>query len=255
VESEPFRLDLALEGVRAERYLAQNSPLGTLISGSLTMDLSLEGRLDSLALPVTQALNGVGRFEIRDGRIAPNALTEGVLRFLRLEGVRDLGFTRWSSPFLLQEGLILLDGSNFSGSELVAEIQGALGLGGSLDLGALVRPDSTLARAAASAAGAAGQVIDRYLRAGGALELALRLTGHASNPRVELDPDAMQESTRSVLEETTRRARESGEAEVRKRGLDVLRGLVGQGEPDSAAAAPDTVPSAAPDSTAQSGGA
>ena len=255
VESEPFRLDLALEGVRAERYLAQNSPLGTLISGSLTMDLSLEGGLDSLALPVTRALNGVGRFEIRDGRIAPNALTDGVLRFLRLEGVRDLGFTRWSSPFLLQEGLILLDGSNFSGSELVAEMQGALGFGGSLDLGALVRPDSTLARAAASAAGAAGEVIDRYLRAGGAMELALRLTGHASNPRVELDSDVMQESTRSVLEEAAQRARDSGEAEIRERGLDVLRGLVGQGDPDPDAAAPDTVPSAAPDSTAQSGGA
>jgi hypothetical protein len=87
------------------------------------------------------------------------------------------------------------------------------------------------------------------------MELALRLTGHASNPRVELDPDAMQESTRSVLEEAARRARDSGEAEVRERGLDVLRGLVGQGDPDPDAAAPDTVPSAAPDSTAQSGGA
>jgi len=253
VESEPFRLELALEGVRAEQYLAQNSPLGGMISGSLTMDLSLEGTLDSLALPVTRALNGIGRFEIRDGRIAPNALTEGVLRFLRLEGVRDLGFTRWSSPFLLQEGLILLDGSNFSGSELVAEMQGALGLGGSLDLGALVRPDSTLARAAASAAGGAGEVIDRYLRAGGAMELALRLTGHASNPRVELDPDAMQESTRDVLEEAAQRAQESGEAEVRERGLSLLRGLVGQDDPDSAGSAIDSA-GAAPDSTAQSGG-
>ena len=251
VESEPFHLDLALEGVRAEQYLAHNSPLGSLISGSLTMDLTLEGGLDSLALPVTRELTGVGRFEIRDGRIAPNALTDGLLRFLRLEGVRDLGFTRWSSPFLLQEGRILLDGSDFSGSELVAELQGALGFGGSLDLGALVRPDSTLVSAAASAAGAAGEVIDRYLRAGGAMELALRLTGHASNPRVELDPDAMQESTRSVLEEAAQQASESGEAEVRERGLDVLRGLLGQGDPDPAEAAPDTATSAAPDSTAQ----
>lgn len=241
VESEPFGLDLSLEGVRAEQYLAQNSPLGTLISGSLTMDLSLQGGLDSLALPIRQALNGVGRFEIRNGRIASNALTDGLIRFLRLDGVRDLGFTSWSSPLLIQEGLIVLDGSDFSGSELVAELQGALGFGGSMDLGALVRPDSTLARAAASAAGAAGEVIERYMGAGGALELALRLTGQASDPRIDLDPEAMQQSSRDVLEEAARRARESGESEVRERGLDALRGLVGQ---------PRTEPESAPDSAA-----
>jgi hypothetical protein len=254
VESEPFRLDLALENVRAEQYLAQNSPLGTLISGSLTMDLALEGALDSLALPLAQALNGVGRFEIRDGRIASNALTDGLLRFLRLEGVRELAFTRWDSPLLIREGLIVLDGSDFSGSELVAEMRGALGFGGSLDLGALVRPDSTLARAAASAAGAAGEVIERYMGAGGALELALRLTGQASNPRFELDPEAMQESSRGVLEEAARRARESGEAEVRERGRDMLRGLIGQDDPEPEGAVPDTAPSAAPPDSAAGAG-
>ena len=242
VESEPFRLDVSIVGVRAEQYLAQNSPLGELISGSLTMDLTLEGGLDSLVLPVTRTLIGSGRFEILDGRIASNALTDKLLRFLRLEGVRDLRFDRWVSPFLIQEGLIVLDGSDFSGSELIAELQGALGFGGALDLGALVRPDSTLARAATSAAGAAGEVIDRYTRAGGALELAMRLTGQASDPRIELDPDAMQESSRTVLEEAAGRARESGEAEVRERGLNALRGLVGQDDPEPEGAVQDTAP-------------
>ena len=245
LESEPFRLDMTLKDVRAEQYLAQNTPLGTLVSGTLSLDLTLEGGLDRLVLPVTQALTGVGRFEIRDGRIEPNPLTDGLLRFLRLDGVRNLRFARWSAPLIIDRGLILLDGSHFSGSELVAEAKGALGFGGSLDLGALVRPDSALARAATSAAGAAGAVIDRYVRAGGALELALRLTGEATNPRFELDPDAMQESTKSVLEEAARRARESGEAEVRQRGLDALRGLTGQKAPAPAAGAPDTAGAAA----------
>jgi hypothetical protein len=241
-DAEPFRFDVSLRDVRAEQYLAHNTPLGTLIAGTLSLDLELEGGLDRLVLPVTQVLNGVGEFEIRDGRIEPNPLTDGLLRFLRLEGVRNLRFSRWSAPLLIDRGLILLDGSQFSGSELVAEATGALGFGGSLDLGALVRPDSTLARAATSAAGAAGEVIDRYVRAGGALELALRLTGQASDPRIELDPDAMEESTRNVLEEAARQARESGEAEVRERGLDALRRLVGQDDPEDDAA--DTVPAA-----------
>ena len=244
-DAEPFRFDVSLRDVRAEQYLAHNTPLGTLIAGTLSLDLELEGGLDRLVLPVTQVLNGVGRFEIRDGRIEPNPLTDGLLRYLRLEGVRNLRFSRWSAPLLIDRGLILLDGSQFSGSELVAEATGALGFGGSLDLGALVRPDSTLARAATSAAGAAGEVIDRYVRAGGALELALRLTGQASDPRFELDPDAMEESTRNVLEEAARQARESGEAEARERGLDALRGLIGQDDPADDAAAPDTAPAAA----------
>jgi hypothetical protein len=254
MEAEPFRLDVSLKDVRAEQYLAQNTPLGTLIAGTLSMDLALEGGLDRLVLPVTQALTGVGRFEIRDGRIEPNPLTEGLLRFLRLDGVRDLRFTRWSAPLIIDRGLILLDGSQFSGSELVAEATGALGFGGSLDLGALVRPDSALARAAISTAGAAGAVIDRYARAGGALELALRLTGEATSPRFQLDPDAMQQSTRSVLEEAARKARESGEATARERGLDALRGLTGQKPPAPAAGAADTAPAAATDSTGEAGG-
>ncbi len=243
-DAEPFQFDVSLRDIRAEQYLAQNTPLGTLIAGTLSMDLELEGGLDRLVLPVTQVLTGVGRFEIRNGRIEPNPLTEGLLRFLRLDGIQELRFSQWSAPLRIDRGLILLDGSQFSGSELVAEATGALGFGGSLDLGALVRPDSTLARAASSAAGAAGEVIDRYVGAGGALELALRLTGQASDPRFELDPDAMEESTRNVLEEAARQARESGEAEVRERGLNVLRGLVGQDDPIDDAAAQDTAPAA-----------
>lgn len=253
-EAEPFRVDVSLKDVRAEQYLAHNTPLGTLVSGTLDLDLTLEGGLDKLVLPVTEALSGIGRFEIRDGRIEPNPLTDGLLRFLRLDGVRNLRFSRWSAPLIIDRGLILLDGSQFSGSELVAEATGALGFGGSLDLGALVRPDSALARAATSAAGAAGEVINRYMRAGGALELALRLTGQASAPRFELDPNAMEESTKSVLDEAARRARESGEAEVRERGLNVLRGLTGQKTPAPAAGAPDTAPPApAPADTASGG--
>jgi AsmA family/AsmA-like C-terminal region len=252
VDSEPFQLDVSLSNVRAERYLAENTPLGTLISGSLSMDLALEGGVDRMALPVTSLLNGAGRFEIRDGRIAPNALTDGLLRFLRLESVRDLRFSRWNSPFQIRDGLIVLDGSDFSGSELVAELQGALGFGGSLDLGALIRPDSALASAATVAAGAAGAVIDRYLKAGGALELAVRLTGEASSPRFELDPEAMQESSRTVLEQAGQRALQSGEAQVRERGRELLRGLAGQ-KPAAGAAAPDTTPAAGPDSAAPPG--
>jgi hypothetical protein len=244
LESEPFRLDISLTDVQADQYLAQNTPLGTLIAGTLSLDLELEGGLDRLVLPVTQVLAGAGRFEIRDGRIEPNPLTDGLLRFLRLDGVQDLRFARWSAPLIIDQGLILLDGSQFSGSELVAEATGALGFGGSLDLGALVRPDSTLARAASSAAGAAGDVIDRYMRAGGALELALRLTGQASDPRFELDPDAMQESTRDVLEEAAQRALQSGEDEAMERGLDALHGLVGQDDPEPDAAVQDTAPGA-----------
>ena len=66
------------------------------------------------------------------------------------------------------------------------------------------------------------------------MELALRLTGQASDPRIELDPDAMQESSRSVVDEAARRARESVEEEAGRRGRDLIRGLVGGEAPDTA---------------------
>jgi hypothetical protein len=245
--AEPFRLNLSLVGVRAEQYLADNSPLGDLVSGTLTLDLDLEGGLDSLSLPVTRLLQGTGRFEILDGRLASNPLTDGVLSFLSLGAVRDLEFSRWTSPIMIRDGTLLLDGADFFGSTLVAELRGALGFGGSLDLGALVRPDSALARGAAAAAGVAGEAVDRFLDAGGALELAVRLTGQASDPRVELDPDAMGQSTRSVLEHAAQEAARSGQEDLRERGLNLLRGLAGGGaEPapadSSPAAVSDTTP-------------
>ena len=90
-------------------------------------------------------------------------------------------------------------------------------------------------------------MIDRYMRAGGAVELALRLTGQASNPRVELDPESMQESSRSVVDEAARRARQSAEQEAGRRGRDLLRGLVG-GQAADTAPATDTL-AASPDSS------
>lgn len=256
VEAEPFRLDLALEGIRAERYLAQNTPLGTLVSGSLTMDLSLEGGLDSLVLPVTQLLTGSGRFEIRNGRIASNPLTEGLVRFLKLGNVQDLQFDRWTSPFAIEDGRIILDASSFAGTQLVADITGAVGFGGGLDLGALIRPDSVLTRTAVSAAGAAGEVIDRYLGAGGAVELAVRLTGQAANPNFALDPTAMRESSQDVIDQAARRARQTGEAEVRRLGAEAVRGLLGNPSrtpADTGSVATDTTGGSATDTTGTDG--
>lgn len=225
--AEPFRLDLSLQNVRAEEYLSQNSPIGRMVSGGLTMDVSLAGEVDSLALPLTRALQGAGRFEIRDGRVASNPLTRGILDFLGLGRDLDLEFSRWNSPFTIRDGAIVLGGSYFAGSSLIANLQGALGFGGSLDLGAIVSPDSTLARGAITR-GAGGEVLRRYMDAGGVLEIALLLTGRASDPDIELDPSSMERSTRNVLERAAGEAVRSGETEVRQRGLDLLRGLTGQ---------------------------
>ena len=89
----------------------------------------------------------------------------------------------------------------------------------------------------------AGTVLSRYVQAGGILEIALRLTGHASDPNVELDPQAMEESSRSVLEQAAEEAVRSGEADLRERGRDLLRGLTGAGPtetPDSTSSPADT---------------
>jgi hypothetical protein len=52
----------------------------------------------------------------------------------------------------------------------------------------------------------------------------------------------MERSTQGLIEGAATKARESGEARAKERGLEVLRGLAGQKSRDTTATARDTAP-------------
>lgn len=233
-ESEPFLLDLDLRGVRAERFLAETTPLGGLVQGSLSLDLTLDGGLDRLLLPVRAVLQGGGALEIRDGRLGSGPVSAALASFLRIPGLDTLSFSRWTSPFEVRDGAVRLSEGRISAPDLALLLSGAVGFDGGLDLGLLLRPDETRARQIVASGGPASALLDGFLRTGAPLEIGILVGGTARDPRFELDPAALERAAQRAAEAAAEDAARRGRQELERQGQDLLRRLTGGRATDSA---------------------
>jgi hypothetical protein len=252
-EPRPFRLDLNLEDVRAEEYFAQNTPLGRVIGGNLTMKAAVRGRLDTLLLPVGVDLAGDGRLDLLNGRLAPNAIIGSLGPFLRIgepsgsgrDAASDLRFSRWTLPFQIRDGALQLSGGALETDDLKLEMAGAVGFGGDLQMDVLARLDTATARSIAESGGAAARIMSAYLAAGIPPRLGLVVTGNALAPQVAVDRSWLESATRDLASGAAGEAGRTGLDEIERRGRDLLRGLLGGEAPDTVSAPPDTAASPA----------
>ncbi len=233
-EAEPFRLELDLREVRADEFLAQTSPLGGLVQGSLSLGLTVDGGLDRLLLPVRIALQGDGAFDIRDGRFLSGPVSAGLASFLGVPALDTLRFERWTSPFVIRDGAVRLPDGSLTSTALALLVGGAVAFDGGLDLGLLIRPDSAVANWIASGGGAAVGALAGYLGSGSAVEIGVLVDGTASAPRFALDPSSLEDVAREAARDATDEATQTGRDELERRGLDLIRRITGA---DSAAEA------------------
>lgn len=256
---EPFGLRLLLEDVRAEQWLARHTPLGDVIRGTMSLDLELAGGLDTLLLPSAVTLTGAGAARIRDGSVAPNPFTEALAAFVGLGGLSEVQIRSWVSPFRIEDGRLVLSDAVASLGSAEAGLSGAVGFGGSLDLGMVLRPDSARSVSLAeSVARALPTEVRGALDRGTPVELGLRVGGQLTRPTFSLDAgatragferaaeDVVEQGVERALDEARQRMGEGGgESEMQRQGLDLLRRLTG-GAADTAAGG-DTTVEAAPD--------
>ncbi len=261
---EPFGFRIELDGVRAERWLARHTPLGGVIRGRLGLDLEMAGGLDTLLLPSAVTLAGAGAARLRDASVAANPFTEALSDFVGLAGLEETRIRSWVAPFRIEDGRLLLSDAVAVLGSAEADLSGAVGFGGALDLSMVLRPDSATALSLATTAAAALPATVRDALARGVpVELGLRVGGRLTRPDFSLDADAtraglsraageaIERGAGRALEETRRRLEEEGGADdLRRQGLDLLRRLTGEAA-DSGAAADTT---AAADSAAKEPG-
>lgn len=257
---EPFGLRIGLEGVRAERWLARHTPLGEVIRGGLSLELELAGGLDTLLLPSSVTLAGAGAARLRDGSVTANPFTDALAGFVGIPGLSQARIRSWVAPFRIEDGRLVLSDAVAELGSARADLSGAVGFGGALDLSMVVRPDSaaalTLAAAAASALPAG---VRTALDRGVPVELGLRVGGRLARPEFSLDAGATRAGVEAAAGETVGRAaeraldearrqleREGGEDDLRRQGLDLLRRLTGA--PADTAAPPEPSPAGAGDS-------
>jgi hypothetical protein len=186
--AEPFAFDLALDDVAAAPFFTTLTPIGPAISGTLDLELALEGTLDRAMMPPGEALRGSGTLVIREGRVARTGMNHAVADFLSADAWIDLAFDEWTAGFDLREGLFEIPWSELSGALGRATLSGFIALRGGVDLAlGLTIPPEELRNISLRRTGVASEVLSRLESAGSPLELGVRATGPLEGPTLEPD--------------------------------------------------------------------
>ena len=248
-EAAPFSFSLQVRDLDAASFLSQNTLLGRLVRGRITVELDLIGTLDGLLLPDRPALVGSGSFALTGGGLATTALTQGLADFLGLEPLREPSIQDWGTSFLLEDGRIRLAESTVRGAPGSPKVGGSVGLDGGLDLQSIFNvPTEGLNTSALERLGVAGEIAANVAQRPEVVQAILRIGGSVFNPAIQADPEPppapwgrpVEEEVRTEVQEQidaqqaeAERRIEEQKQQLRSRATGFLRSLVQR---------PDTTP-------------
>jgi hypothetical protein len=241
-ESTPFSLSLQLHDLDAGEFLAETTPLGRFVRGTISVDLDLIGTLDGFLLPDRPALIGSGSFSLTGGGLATAPLTRSLSEFLGMESLREPSIQDWASSFVLEEGSVRLAEATIQGAPGSPIVGGTVGLDGKLDLRTVFDlPTERLNSSALERLGFAGEIAANVAQRPDVVQAILKIGGSVFDPSVEADPasaaravgQAVEEEVRSEVQdrvdaqkaEAQRRIQEQKE-ELQNRAAGFLRSLV-----------------------------
>jgi len=250
---EPFSFQVSVTDLNAGEFLEATSPLGTFVRGRLSLTMELAGDLDSLLLPERSSLVGSGNFELTDGGLNPNRVTESLANFLGMEEFRNPEIRDWATGFIMEGGMIRLAEATLAQAPGDPRVGGSVGFGGELDLlSAFTLPTERLGSFARENLGIAGEIAGRVANRPEVVQAIVRIGGSIVSPNLTADPGATAQAiTSAVQEEVTNeaqtRVREQRER-LQERATGFIRGLLqprGATAGDTASAdslAADTLP-------------
>lgn len=188
---EPFTLELSAEDVEAERFLAAMTPAEEAISGTLDLRLDVAGSTDAMLLPLGEGLSGYVAMTIADGALGATAVSMALADFLEDDAWTELVFDEWVIEMGIGERELLIREAALSAEPGDVVLRGTVRMDGSADLSMSVSiPTERLGSVSLRRTGIAQSVLEQLQRAGGSLDLGLRLSGWLQAPTLE--PDASQ---------------------------------------------------------------
>jgi len=215
--------EFELQDAQAGAVLDDWTTLGRLVTGTLTLDADGETGLTDGLLPQAEAFTAIGQSLVANGGLSLNVGPAQVLvDALNLPSASLKQFNRLGGPFAIEDGQFRLKTWDFGGTRFNGSLQGALGLGGAVDLEMTLQlPLSMLGNSDVSARlgggdGQLGALLNKL--AGGdaaeeAVPVTVRLGGTMRDPSVEvLNKDAITSKIRALAKE---------------QGLNRLRNLFG----------------------------
>lgn len=186
---EPFALTFAVDSANAEGLLSTTTPLGSAVSGTLTLELEVTGSLDSSLLPVAHELSGHATLSIIEGRIHDTGPNLVIADFLGSQEWGDVSFTTWHTDLDLAARRLEIRASELISEQGRVAFDGLVHLDGSHDLSmGLSIPPDRLGTVSLRRTGIGQSVLDHLSAAGSSLDLGLRMSGVLATPQVE--PDA-----------------------------------------------------------------
>jgi uncharacterized protein involved in outer membrane biogenesis len=217
--------DFELQDVEAGAVLEDWTSLGRLVTGSLTFDADGNTALTEGLLPETTAFTAVGQSLVANGGLSLDlGPASALVDALGLPGTRLKQFERLGGPFAIEEGQFQLNAWTFGGDRFDGTVEGALGLGGSVDLEMTMDlplsmlQNSTVASRVGGDDGGLGDVLTKLVGGDAAddtVPVTVRFGGTMGDPSVQvLNQDAIGKKIRSIAKE---------------QGLNRLRDLFGGG--------------------------
>ncbi len=217
--------DVELQEAKAGAVLTDWTRLGQLVTGTLTLDADGETGLTNGFLPQTTAFTAIGQSIVADGGLSLDLGPASALaNTLELPTGSLKQFKRLGGPFAIRDGQFQLKTWSFGGSRFDGTVQGALGLGGNVDLEMTmdlplsVLQNSGVASRLGDTDGKLNPLLEKLVGDGSGDEtvpVTVRLGGTMDSPTVKvLNRDAITSKVRSLAKEE---------------GLKQLRDLFGGG--------------------------
>jgi hypothetical protein len=219
--------DLELQEVKAGAVLEDWTSLGRLVTGTLTLDADGNTALTDGLLPQTTAFTAAGQSLVANGGLSLDAgPAQALVEALGLPGTSLKQFEQLGGPFAIEDGQFQLNAWDFGGGgRFDGTVEGALGLGGRVDLEMTMNlPLSMLQNSTVASrigGGGLGDVLTKLV--GGdagddTVPVTVRFGGTMGNPSVQiLNRDALGDKIQSI---------------AKKEGLNRLRDLFGGGGGD-----------------------
>jgi len=212
--------DLQLQDATAGAVLDDWTSLGRLVTGTLTLEVNGDTPLTEGLLPKATTLTAIGESIVADGGLSLNLGPASALaNALKLPTGSLKQFKRLGGPFAIRDGQFQLKTWSFGGSRFDGTVQGALGLGGSVDLEMTMDlPLSVLQESGIPGGtdGKLGPLLEKLVGGGSGdetLPVTVRLGGTMDRPTVKvLNRDAITSKVRALAKEE---------------GLNLLRDLFG----------------------------
>jgi hypothetical protein len=209
--SSDLNYDFQLNGAKASAFLEDWTTLGRVVKGTLDLKIGGDTPLSEGMLPLASALTAKGNSLVADGGLSLDlGVAKALVDRLGIDASSLTDFKRFGGPFTIENGQFKMGEWMLGGQKTNANLSGALGLGGSVDVNMQMDlplstiQNSKIGRLVGSGDGV-GNLLQKLTGAGKGSEtipVRIGIGGTMSDPTVEIvDKGAVKSALQDLAKE------------------------------------------------------